>query len=1042
MSSQKTLILVTILVLAGSSVGDPNDFVNPKYVVTAKNDEKTRSARDRIIRDGKNSAKQGPWSAYNEQSSSSIKWRPSRLSKLGTIVRVSYDFKAIAINTSSSHWPNCNWCGKARTNTNGPVDPDARDQQVHPQSSQGQSPDDLAGAPKPHNGSGSLFERLKRHVDYDDPFRVAPNSSLGLGLLDMMGDIFDLFLGTEKQGLATSDVTSTSILEGLEYIKDEVDKFTETLSSENGFSGGLEKSTETSIIGPKSTRSGEDNHNHQRVVRDLPLKATGSNPPLEVPANLAHTSIATLPGPLGLTTGSTASSSYPEESPLRAPGPTKTKSSWSSCPYKSRDGKVNPDTRDIKSSAYIGQVSQSVLWNAIAAAASGAQSHEKSVADFINTFFLDNKSKMNPKVEFGQVVRGPPGTQAGSYMGILDMRSLVKVVNAILVLRETQSSYWTQDRDDRMKVWATQYVRWVEASAVGKKAERAANNHGSFYPNQIAAMKILSGDIVGAKQVLQSYFDNQFQDQIVASGEQASLTCFNLEAMITNAKLGDYIGINYWSTRTKYGATIQTAVDYIISLDPGNERVEEALPHVAAVAAVYGDPRRKYTNYLKSVNRNYDKKPFWFYDQPAAIMNKPKGKRDVVDIASPSTVGSGSEATVTDTDSEDPAPSTEPEDPSRPQNVEAAGVDQDHPPEMFAHGRLVELEEGLFVGWDDVREFYRKVGQSIRQRAYDPEQTIAPPPMFQDGKEVELEDGLDVDWDGISSFYGPADIIFALSSDWIRGPGAWKLCDETAFIRTTKFQTMADVTESAGANDKPIQVKLVLLGESAVGKSSIVMRFVNDEFQANKEPTIGAAFLTQKCRLEDRVLRYEIWDTAGQERFHSLAPMYYRNAQAAVVVYDVTKEATLEKAKTWVKELQRQASPNIVIALAGNKVDLVAPAVPTTPVTPATGDDEDEADDATATPGEGTGESENLRKVPKDEAQAYATEAGLLFFETSAKTGEGIAEIFTEIAKKIPIEHILSSRGQGGANRGTAGQRSDGVQLGQDVAKGKDACNC
>lgn len=125
--------------------------------------------------------------------------------------------------------------------------------------------------------------------------------------------------------------------------------------------------------------------------------------------------------------------------------------------------------------------------------------------------------------------------------------------------------------------------------------------------------------------------------------------------------------------------------------------------------------------------------------------------------------------------------------------------------------------------------------------------------------------------------------------------------------------------------------------------------------------------------------------------------MYYRNAQAAVVVYDVTKEATLEKAKTWVKELQRQASPNIVIALAGNKVDLVTPTVPTTPVTPAAGDDEDEADDATATPGEGAGEAESLRKVPKDEAQAYATEAGLLFFETSAKTGEGITEIFTEI---------------------------------------------
>ena len=192
---------------------------------------------------------------------------------------------------------------------------------------------------------------------------------------------------------------------------------------------------------------------------------------------------------------------------------------------------------------------------------------------------------------------------------------------------------------------------------------------------------------------------------------------------------------------------------------------------------------------------------------------------------------------------------------------------------------------------------------------------------------------------------------------------------------------------------------------------------VSNEFQANKEPTIGAAFLTQKCRLEDRVLRYEIWDTAGQERFHSLAvrcarlpfrhqvltvvqPMYYRNAQAAVVVYDVTKATSLEKAKSWVKELQRQANPNIVIALAGNKVDLVQ--TPNASSGPApSSESEDEADDATATPGETPGasgnEPESLRQVPREEAQAYATEAGLLFFETSAKTGEGIVDIFTEI---------------------------------------------
>jgi Ras-related protein Rab-5C len=154
--------------------------------------------------------------------------------------------------------------------------------------------------------------------------------------------------------------------------------------------------------------------------------------------------------------------------------------------------------------------------------------------------------------------------------------------------------------------------------------------------------------------------------------------------------------------------------------------------------------------------------------------------------------------------------------------------------------------------------------------------------------------------------------------------------------------------------------------------------------------------------------------------------MYYRNAQAALVVYDLTKPTSLIKAKHWVAELQRQASPGIVIALVGNKLDL------TNESAPSTDDDGDDGDD-----------SGDARKVSTEEAKSYAEEESLLFFETSAKTGYNVTEVFTAIANAIPETSLKSARGAAASSAASRGGEEQRVNLGgARESAAKDNCAC
>ncbi|PON45587.1 Small GTP-binding domain containing protein [Parasponia andersonii] len=170
----------------------------------------------------------------------------------------------------------------------------------------------------------------------------------------------------------------------------------------------------------------------------------------------------------------------------------------------------------------------------------------------------------------------------------------------------------------------------------------------------------------------------------------------------------------------------------------------------------------------------------------------------------------------------------------------------------------------------------------------------------------------------------------------------------------------------ARPGNKIIQAKLVLLGDMGTGKTSLVLRFVKGQFFENQEPTIGAAFFTQILSLQEATVKFDIWDTAGQERYHSLAPMYYRGAAAAVVVFDIASKDTFIRAKKWVEELQRQGNSNLVMALVANKSDL-----------------------------------EPSREVDTEEGEEFAQENGMFYIETSAKTAENINDLFYEIAQRL-----------------------------------------
>ncbi|BBG97686.1 RAB GTPase homolog A3 [Prunus dulcis] len=160
--------------------------------------------------------------------------------------------------------------------------------------------------------------------------------------------------------------------------------------------------------------------------------------------------------------------------------------------------------------------------------------------------------------------------------------------------------------------------------------------------------------------------------------------------------------------------------------------------------------------------------------------------------------------------------------------------------------------------------------------------------------------------------------------------------------------------------------KVVVIGDSAVGKTQILSRFTKNEFCFDSKSTIGVEFQTRTVTVKGKLIKAQIWDTAGQERYRAVTSAYYRGALGAMLVYDITKRQTFDHVARWVEELRAHADNSIVIMLVGNKADL--------------------------------GEQ---RDVPTEDAVEFAEDQGLFFSETSAFSGENVDTAFFSVLEKI-----------------------------------------
>jgi len=228
-------------------------------------------------------------------------------------------------------------------------------------------------------------------------------------------------------------------------------------------------------------------------------------------------------------------------------------------------------------------------------------------------------------------------------------------------------------------------------------------------------------------------------------------------------------------------------------------------------------------------------------------------------------------------------------------------------------------------------------------------------------------------------------------------------------------------------------LKFVLIGDAAVGKSSLLVRLTDSRFLTNPDATLGVEFGSKLIHIadEDKTIKLQCWDTAGTEYFRSITRSYYRGAAGALVVYDVTSRASFEHAEDWLKDVREHADPNLTAILVANKVDLVEDEDTRVADSVRASLDIPSADgDATGTPRRSIEQASTIgrrsrkkREVSKEEGEKWAQEHGVLFIEASAKSGLNVEAAFDQAARDI-LKKIQSGVFDDGSKSGVKSGKS------------------